>query len=35
MFREANFLHAHLFAQEFDHLLGVSGVRFPLDTRYL
>ncbi|CCK18269.1 FIG00643354: hypothetical protein [Cronobacter universalis NCTC 9529] len=32
MFREADFLHAHLFTQEFDHFLSVSGVGFPLDT---
>ena len=32
MFREADFLHAHLFAQEFDHFLSVCGVGFPLDA---
>ena len=32
MFREADFLHAHLFAQEFNHFLSISGVRFPLNT---
>ncbi|MND73646.1 hypothetical protein D3C80_652260 [compost metagenome] len=33
MLREANFLHAHLFAQEFNHFFCVSRVRFPFDTR--
>ena len=33
MFREANFLHAHLFTQEFNHFLGVGRVSFPFDTR--
>ena len=33
MFREANFLHAHLFTQEFDHFLCLGRVGFPLDTR--
>ena len=33
MFREANFLHAHLIAQEFDHFVCFRRVGFPLDTR--
>ena len=32
MLREANFLHAHLFAQEFNHFFCISRVRFPFDT---
>ncbi|SQC32322.1 Uncharacterised protein [Kluyvera cryocrescens] len=32
MFREANFLHAHFVAQEFNHFLSVSRVSFPFDT---
>ena len=33
MFREANFLHAHLIAQEFDNFVSFGRVCFPLDTR--
>ncbi|VAN14632.1 Uncharacterised protein [Klebsiella pneumoniae] len=33
MFREANFLHTHLIAQEFDHFVCFRRVGFPLDTR--
>ncbi len=30
--REANFLHAHLFAQELDHFLSVCRVSFPFNS---
>ncbi len=33
MLREADFLHAHLFAQELDHFFCIGRVGFPLDTR--
>ena len=32
MFREANFLHAHFIAQEFDHFIRFGRIGFPLDT---
>ncbi len=32
LFREANLVHAHLFAQELDHFIRFRSARFPLDA---